>query len=224
MYLSKITLAPSATLAETLLMLQCNDAYAAHQLLWQLFHQQSERQFIYRQELMPNGLPVFWVLSQVAPDETNAQWQIQTKPFTPQLKIGQRLAFKLRANPTVWNNTTKKRHDVMMHAKHQAKQQGIDTEMLPHYMQQAAQQWLCDPKRLEQWGISLDVVPDIEAYTQHQSDKTTKQKTKQSIKFSSVDYQGVLTIQDPEKFLTQYRQGFGRAKALGCALMLIRGI
>ena len=65
-------------------------------LLWQLFHQQSERQFVYRQELMPNGLPVFWVLSQVAPDETNAQWQIQTKSFTPQLKVGQRLAFKLR--------------------------------------------------------------------------------------------------------------------------------
>lgn len=219
MHLSKITLAQSATLAETLLMLQRNDAYAAHQLLWQLFHQQSERQFIYRQELMPNGLPVFWVLSRVAPDEMNAQWQIQTKPFTPQLTVGQRLAFKLRANPTVWNNTTKKRHDVMMHAKYQARQQDIGAEMLSHYMQQAAQQWLCDPNRLEQWGISLDVLPDIEAYTQHQSDK----KMKQRIQFSSVDYQGVLTIQSPEKFLTQYQHGFGRAKALGCGLMLIRG-
>ncbi|WP_226982094.1 type I-E CRISPR-associated protein Cas6/Cse3/CasE [Vibrio harveyi] len=221
MYLSKITLAPSATLAEHLLMLQRNDAYAAHQLLWQLFHGESERQFIYRQEFQSNGLPIFWVLSLVAPEATHPQWLVQTKPFMPKLQKGQRLVFKLRANPTTWNNTTKKRHDVMMHAKYQAKERGIDNVQLAHHMQQAAQQWLCAPHRLMQWGISLETAPDIESYTQHHS---VKKSAKNPIRFSSVDYQGILTIQEPEVFLAQYARGFGRSKSLGCGLMLIRGV
>ena len=220
MYLSKITLVQSDALVEILIKLQKNDAYATHQLLWQLFHHQDDRQFIYRQELQPNGLPIFWVLSHVEPDVSFPQWSIQTKTFLPLLQKGQRLAFKLRANPTVWNNTTKKRHDVMMNTKYQAMLEGIDKEKLPELMQQAARQWLCDTKRIDNWGISFDVVPDIESCTQHRSEK----RSGQHIKFTSVDYQGILTVQDPDKFLKQYSQGFGRAKAFGCGLMLIRGI
>ncbi len=43
--------------------------------------------------------------------------------------------------------------------------------------------------------------------------------------FSSVDYQGVLTIEEPHLFWQQYQsKGLAEQKAFGCGLMLIRNI
>ena len=43
-----------------------------------------------------------------------------------------------------------------------------------------------------------------------------------SVSFSVLDFDGALTVSDPDLFLAAVRRGFGRAKALGCGLMLIR--
>lgn len=42
------------------------------------------------------------------------------------------------------------------------------------------------------------------------------------ITFSIMDFSGVLEICDPEKFLRKLLIGFGKEKAFGCGLMLIR--
>ena len=39
-----------------------------------------------------------------------------------------------------------------------------------------------------------------------------------------LDLEGLLEIRDPERFLAALAQGFGRAKAFGCGLMLIRRV
>lgn len=221
MYLSRVTLSPSRDMAAVLLNLDQNSAYSSHQLLWQLFKAEKERQFIFRQEIAPGGLPVFFVLSRVKPDSHNSIFQVQTKAFEPRLSAGQRLAFKLRVNPTVCitdKGGRSKRHDVLMHAKRQHRHQNLTGDDVKHYMDQAAHEWISNEKRLGSWGINLDSLPDIGAYTQHRS----KKKKDQQIQFSSVDFQGVLTVADPAVFLSQYTRGFGRAKALGCGLMLIR--
>jgi CRISPR system Cascade subunit CasE len=216
MYLSKVTLKPSPDLAKTLLKLGGNGVYSAHQLLWQLFRQENSRPFIFREEQGRDGLPMFFVLSSCAPVNAGDIFRIQTKPFSPQLQQGQRLAFKLRANPTICIDN--KRHDVMMHAKRQLRNKELSAGETQFHMEQAAQNWLCDEKRMESWGIQLAGVPDIEAYTQHRSRK----RSGQNVQFSSVDFQGILTVTEPSKFLNQYEKGFGRAKSLGCGLMLIR--
>ena len=82
------------------------------------------------------------------------------------------------------------------------------------------QTWFSNEKRLVQWGITLDVLPNVHSYTQHKS----KKKNGNFIQFSSVDLEGIITVTEPEKFLQQYFKGFGRAKALGCGLMLIRAV
>lgn len=220
MYLSKVSIARTATMPQIFANLFNNGAYAAHQLLWKLFDHHSQREFLYRQEQDAIGLPIFWVLSQQSPNDNFPQLQVETKHFLPKLSVGQKLAFKLRANPTICDNKTQKRHDVMMYTKHLAKANNVEPSIIKQQMELAAQQWLANSKRLEQWGISLECLPDIEAYTQHRCQKRSGTK----IQFSSVDYQGVLTVNDPEKFLQQYSKGFGRSKALGCGLMLIRGI
>ena len=40
--------------------------------------------------------------------------------------------------------------------------------------------------------------------------------------FSTLTFQGVLTVEDPAQFLAAVLRGFGSAKGFGCGLMLIR--
>lgn len=223
MFLSKVTLVSSTQSAIELAKLAGNGVYASHQLLWRLFPNEDERNFLYREEQGDNGRPVFFVLSEKQPKSLDTIFEINTKPFNPQLEIGTRLAFKLRVNPTICitdNEGKSRRHDVVMHAKTKAKSANINDAELKVLMEQAAINWISDEKRLDQWGITLDCVPDIESYEQHASQK----RHTQGIKFSSVNFQGLLTIADPDLFLKKYKQGFGRAKSLGCGLMLIRRV
>lgn len=223
MFLSKVTLQQSSQTARELAKLGANGAYSSHQLLWQLFTEENERQFLFRQEISLGGLPEFFVLSQTEPVIDPALFNVHSKAFKPNLVEGQRLAFKLRVNPTICvtdNAGKSKRHDVLMHAKLQAKQIGKDAIAAKALMEQAAHAWITDERRLQQWGMRLDMLPDIEGYTQHRS----KKKSGHELQFSSVDFQGVLTLTDSGCFLANYSKGFGRSKALGCGLMLIRPV
>lgn len=214
MFLSKVSLAAGGDGHLALLRMQRNGSYAAHQLLWQLFSIEAQRSFLFRHESMPQG-SIFYVLSESKPEQRPGL-VVQTKALQPKLYKGQRLAFSLRANPTV--HFDNKRHDVLMHAKRQAKEQGITTEQCWPAMEQAARNWLCAGSRMERWGVRIATQPVVESYIQHQS----KKKPDHNIRYSSVDYQGILSIVDVDRFWRQYCRGFGRAKALGCGLMLIR--
>lgn len=223
MYLSKITLQPTAQASAELAKIITNGAYSSHQLLWRLFTKDTKRNFIYREEQDIAGRPVFYVLSKSEPMAFENIFSVQTKIFNPVLKQKQRLAYKLRVNPTVCvTNAQGKsvRHDVLMHAKKHMKNISTDKTEATFLMHSAAQNWLTDPQRLDIWGIELDAVPEIISYNQHKS----KKKDGHFIQFSSVDFEGLLTIVDPERFLLQYQLGFGRAKSMGCGLMLIRPI
>lgn len=224
MFLSKVTLLTTTQSAAELTKLSSNGVYASHQLLWQLFPEDNQRSFIYREEQVSNGRPEFFVLSQHKPTALDTLFSVQTKAFTPKLNTGDRLAFKLRVNPTVCITDERgksRRHDVLMHVKkHATKDLKNDNAGLKIAMEQAAIQWLSDSKRLSQWGISFDALPNIESYTQHDS----KKRSGHNIRFSSVDFQGILTITDPTLFLNQYESGFGRAKSMGCGLMMIRKV
>ncbi|MCC4263862.1 type I-E CRISPR-associated protein Cas6/Cse3/CasE [Oceanimonas baumannii] len=120
MYLSRVTLADAPSARAELIKSMHKGVYGYHQLLWRLFTQQSERSFLFRHEqsdgrLVPQGEPVFYVLSREQPDNTERLFQVESRPFLPQLKSGDQLGFQLRVNPTVCRNG--KRHDVLMDAQ-----------------------------------------------------------------------------------------------------------
>lgn len=220
MYLSKVTMVSSQQTAQELAKLQRNGVYASHQLIWQLFSNHTERSFLYREEMGKTGIPEFYVLSKTEPQATLPIFSCVTKLFEPKLEQGQRLSFKLRVNPTVCSkgeDGKQLRHDVMMQVKYDARDEGLDAQTLKMRMERAAVNWLNNEKRLNEWGISFDSQPAIENYTQHKVYKKRHQ-----IQFSSVDYQGMLTVQDPLKFIHQCSTGFGRAKGMGCGLMMIK--
>jgi CRISPR system Cascade subunit CasE len=223
MFLSKVTIEHTPQARSEFLKVSGNGSYSAHQLIWRLFSDNQSRDFLFREEMSSAGEVEYYVLSAIEPDNSDQLFRIQSKAFTPNLRNDQRLAFKLRVNPTISivEGGKQRRHDVLMHAKRQARENDVnDSQAIQLAMEQAAQAWICNEKRLDTWGIQLDVAPSVERYTQHKS----KKRSGDNISFSSVDFDGILTIKNVDKFLSQYQKGFGRAKSMGCGLMLIRPI
>ncbi|ECF6066481.1 type I-E CRISPR-associated protein Cas6/Cse3/CasE [Salmonella enterica subsp. diarizonae] len=211
MYLSRITLHTAQLVPSQLLHLVERGEYVMHQWLWELFPGGKERQFLYRREEL-QGAFRFFVLSQERPAES-AIFDVKCRPFAPELSVGQILRFTLRANPTICK--AGKRHDLLMEAKRQVKTQP-DSRDIWTYQQQAALEWLS--RQGEQNGFSLREA-SVDAYRQQQ---IRREKSRQMIQFSSVDYAGVLVVNNPVLFLQRLVQGYGKSRAFGCGMMLIK--
>ena len=196
--------------------------YAIHQWLWQLFPNQEKRTFLFREERIGKGYQ-YYLLSEVAPLSNHQFFLIETKPYQPKLTTGMRLFFSLRANPVVFKNG--KRSDVLMNAKYPIRKQElkIETNEIKLRQNQAAINWLI--KQSETKGFSLSTTNDqqvncaVISYVQQQFIKKSDLKP---IIYSSVDYQGVLTVTDAELFLNTIYQGIGKSKGFGCGLFLIK--
>ncbi|ECG8590994.1 type I-E CRISPR-associated protein Cas6/Cse3/CasE [Salmonella enterica subsp. salamae] len=211
MYLSRITLHTAQLAPSQMLHLVERGEYVMHQWLWELFPGGKERQFLYRREEL-QGAFRFFVLSQEPPAES-AILDVQCRPFAPALSVGQMLRFTLRANPTICK--AGKRHDLLMEAKRRVKTQ-LDSQDIWSYQQHAALEWLS--RQGEQNGFSLREA-SVDAYRQQQ---IRREKSRQIIQFSSVDYAGVLVVNNPALFLQRLAQGYGKSRAFGCGMMMIK--
>lgn len=211
----------------------------------------SDRPFLYR-EYQRGGKTFYYLLSTEMPLQQHPFFSIQTKAFNPTFVKGQRLAFELRANPvaTVTSEQGRSsRHDVLMMAKKSMIEQGFDDPYsIDQAMYEAGVNWITQPSRMASWGVIIHPNLELTAYTQHKFRRTkkdletqidahakrstdsnadmpniSKAKNKSRlIQFSSLDYEGALEIKDPEVFLEQMLKGFGKQKAFGCGLMLVR--
>ncbi|HKK05946.1 MAG TPA: type I-E CRISPR-associated protein Cas6/Cse3/CasE [Gammaproteobacteria bacterium] len=231
MFFSRVRVDTKALDRNALFHLMQGNGYGNHQLLWRLFPDAEARPFLFRQELErepdpdgegPRGLPMFYVLSDVEPQPVPGLLGCETKPYQPVLAEGQRLAFHLRANPTVArreeNRKNTRRHDVLMDAKAAARGEGIeDAAALRERMDEAGRDWLADEQRAERCGYALVARPQVSRYQQH-----VHRRKGRDIRFSSLDYEGLLTVTDPERFQVTLARGIGHSRAFGCGLWLIR--
>ncbi|EJG0601516.1 type I-E CRISPR-associated protein Cas6/Cse3/CasE [Cronobacter sakazakii] len=211
MYLSKITLSTARLTPERLMEMMARGEYVMHQWLWELFPGVAQRQYLYRRETLQNGF-CFYLLSASAPERTHPLFEIQMRPFAPAPDEGTTLRFSLRANPVVTRNG--KRHDVLMNAKREwqlNQKQGALWTM----QEQAALAWL--DAQGEKSGFRLSQAC-VAAYRQQQVVK----KRGELIQFSTVDYEGALIVTDPARFIARLHEGFGKCRAFGCGLMLIK--
>jgi CRISPR system Cascade subunit CasE len=129
MYFSRIRIRPDV---QDLHLLISGNAYGAHQMLWKLFPARGEgRAFLFREEIAKDqipfhkgvkGEPLFYTVSESPPLSEHTIFAVESKPYTPNLSRGNRLAFRLRANPTIARKTEGKknsaRHDVVMDAQY----------------------------------------------------------------------------------------------------------
>lgn len=225
MYLSRMTFNPMADYHQLANVIS-QDGYREHQALWQLFDNDPEasRDFLYRR-VNERGRIKYYILSQRMPVDPTGMWMIDPpKHYEPKISEGQCLYFTLRVNPVVTVSSPdgkKKRHDVVMHEK---KRIGFKTlpqserPALQEIVQTSCLQWLF--KRAESNGFAIS--PEqilVDGYQRHES---LAKRQKHPVKYSTVDFQGTLTVTDPELFKKILMNGMGKSKAFGCGLLLIR--
>ena len=234
--------APVATLAPILLPDRDDDRVSnGHRLMWSLFARdgdQRPRDFLWREDV--NGW--FYTLSKWPPPDDHALFEVDPpKRFAPALGPGDRLRFSLRANPTVsrpLNGFRSQRrdptlkpsrktahHDIVMDAIH-----GLPgdarAESRRMAIQTAGRVWL--EGQGARCGFALPPAPDpsdgnippdvlrVDGYRVLRPPRKAGE-----MRIAVLDFDGVLTVTDPQRLLTALAAGFGRAKAYGCGLMLI---
>lgn len=226
-WLSRVTSRPDINYRQ-FVNLGALDPYGQHQGLWKLFEvAQEERtgrvEFLFRTE-KKDGLPVFYVLSKRQPRDRAGLWDIESKPYQPDIQIGDRLAFKLRVNPVVTREgeagSRSKRHDVVMDAKHQMNWKNLPEVRRPtlaYVAQKAGETWL--RARAERLGCKFD-----DATLRAGGYRTWQKHSAKSIELSMLDLEGCLTIADPARFADALLKGVGPAKGFGCGLLLVRRV
>lgn len=226
MYMSRIRLQPDASENKNFWQ-SLGNTYQTHRLLWSLFADGPERSrdFLYRQE-KSESLPTFYCVAERIPEDEGEVWQIESKRYEPILYVDQRLSFSLCANPIRTkrdDNGKQHRHDVVMNAKNQLKQQGVPKGKWPseaEIVQEQGFEWLA--RKGEQYGFSVgEHEVRADGYRQ---ERFYKAKGKHHVNISTVDFTGLLTVTDPDLFRNALYRGIGPAKGYGCGLLMVRRI
>lgn len=185
-----------------------------HNLIWTLFGDTEERQrdFLWRSD----GKGGFITLSARPPRESELFANLEVKPFSPVVKVGERLAFQLRANATMDRSgaTENRRVDVVMHALHEVPRDRRAWER-PRIAQEQGAAWLA--RKGEANGFETAEVR-VTDYRQIEIGRPGRKQAR----FGVLELEGVIAVTDPAKLIAGLGQGFGRAKAWGCGLMLVR--
>ena len=196
----------------------------AHRIVWLLFQDilDATRDFLWRDE----GDSKYLILSRRPPSNSLGLFELETKPFAPELSNGDRLCFSLRANPTT---TTKragskptangrlrgKRVDVVMDALFN--RPGADRPAVRDQLAaEATATWL--GAQGQRAGFEPMAPVEVESYTHIDIER----RRGRSAGISILDLKGIIKITDPAAFLDKLSRGFGSAKAFGNGLMLIR--
>jgi CRISPR system Cascade subunit CasE len=223
LFLSRITLRtdPSvATLAPILFdAAGRHRSEASRRLVWTLFADSEDwkRDFLWREDAVGR----FYVPSSRQPQDQHHLFTVETKAFEPALSPGDKLVFSLRANATIARprGDTKrvgKRDDVVMAAlKDVPKDARADRRK--DLIQQEGLAWLRRQGAaagfdFNEGGVAVDGYEPL----------TIRGGAKDALRLSVLEFDGVLTVREPDRFLAKLASGFGRGKSFGLGLMLLR--
>ena len=126
----------------------------------------------------------------------------QIKNLSPHFQSGQKFYFRLHANPTARKATFK---DENGHGKR-----------IGLYSQEDQVKWLTE--KCQTGGFEVLDMTLIPVNVIHGLQPDTKTK-KNPLQILCIQYEGVLTIKDPERFEKTLNLGIGPAKSFGCGLL-----
>ena len=205
-------------------------AYAEHQWLWRFLPAPAgtARSFLFRRR-DAEGLPRFYVVSDREPVAPSEHWTVQSKPYAPELAVGQWLQFELRANPVVTRakpDGGQARHDVVMQEKTRllkahgqtrwADWTAPERPSLADLVQRCGTAWL--QARSPRLGIQLEAESlRAEGYEQHRGKGDR-------LRISTIDFSGRFEVKDPPALRKALYGGLGHGKAFGCGLLLVRPV
>lgn len=244
LYLSRALLrhdADTPALRDALSRLDSVRAAAAHRLIWTLFGDVPDRR---RDFLWREGEPgTFYLLSARPPVPNDLFHLHEPKPFDPVIASGDRLQFTLRVNATVarkppaaspGSGVRGERSDIVMDAIH-----AVSKEHRARHREavlaDVAANWLSGQGRKH--GFSLASAEASEPWEVDEPPHTPRaaltvagyrvlrvgrSRGRKPLQFGVLDTSGTLVVDDPVRFIASLGEGFGRGKAFGCGLMLIR--
>lgn len=188
---------------------------AMHRLLWTLFADgpERERDFLWRED---NQGKIF-ILSRRPPVDAHALFELDHRPFAPELASGDRLRFSLRANAVVARGapgTPSKRHDLVMDALSQVPRSERAAAREGAVLQ-AARSWLA------RIGPGAGFDPDQIVPVAYDRLSVPRGAGRPAV-FGIMDIEGEMVVREPSRLLARLAEGFGRARSFGCGLMLIR--
>lgn len=216
-------------------------AATTHRLVWTLFADAPDRKrdFLWR-EAEPG---TFYCLSARPPEDRHGLFDIEPpKPFAPALSPGDRLGFLLRVNATRarggrppaegGQGVRGKPCDIVMDALHRMpKEERADARR--HRLVPVAHEWLSSQGARH--GFMLPPLPTSESRRESCDElggsfrvrsyrvlNIERGRGVRPLRIGVLDLEGVLEVCEPMRFLEAVRRGFGRAKAFGCGLMLLR--
>jgi len=191
-----------------------------HHLMWYLFTDGVERtrDFLWR-EMEPG---TFLTLSARRPEDPHGLFELdEPKRFAPLLEPGDRLRFSLHANPVVRRRAGPEhrlaKHDIVMHALRRG--EGERAARRLKTVREAGFAWLEQQAARSGFAVRLGEVR-IDGYAQHRM----RHRAAGTVSYSTLEFEGILRVEDPSSLLTAVTRGFGSAKAYGCGLMLLRRI
>ncbi len=227
LYFSRLNLKRTAPTAALMPLLDPPEAGQAadahHRLMWSVFSDGAarERDFLWRYDSRGR----FLSLSARMPTPNDLFEPHETKLFEPRLRPGDRLQFKLRAN------ATKDRAAASRGPKRQRKDRRVDIVMDRLYGEElagdsrselreriagdAAGEWLT------RQGVSRGFRPHFTA-VENYSTINLGRRRRQGATLGILDLVGSIEVTSPNVFVPALARGFGRAKAWGCGLMLVR--
>ena len=202
-----------------------------HRLMWSAASSETRAAFDKANPERKDGAAFLWREAEVGrkfymlgprPLETSPLFRIETKPFAAAFRVGERLSFELRVNPTVARKGeaggSSKRSDVAMARMLAEEANGADPKDRAGRRSKAAEDstrdWLV--RIGERDGFTLNGLR-LDAYRVERLPRRGPEA-----KIGVCDVCGALEVTDGERFLARVLAGFGRAKAFGCGLMLLR--
>lgn len=243
LYLSRAKLrhdAPPDTLRDALSEVASTRTAAAHRLIWTLFGDMPDRRrdFLWREA----EVGTFYLLSARLPTPSQLFHLDPPKMFAPALEPGDRLRFVLRANATVARKPAGatslygvrgERCDVVMNAIH-AVPKGQRAAARQAALPEVAVRWLSGQG--EAHGFALTYGGQGEPWEVDASNgaheavevmgyrvlRLGRSRGRKALQLGVLDLEGTLVVQDPMRFVAALAHGFGRGKAFGCGLMLVR--
>lgn len=249
MFLSQLVLNPRDAKARR----DLGSPYEMHKTLWNRFpalrRYPETREFLdrilFRVDSDPTGrnAPVVLVQSAIEPDWSglpdgyvrDPARDVETKPFDPRFRVGQRLRFRLRANPT------QKRRKIAA-GKHPRGTPGRNGYRTALYSERDQLWWLLHRRHADgfkiagQWvkGIDPDTgepVVDPETgepllFPNFRIDAIPEGRVRvgkggTDAWFLAVRYEGVLEVTDPVRFRDTIAAGVGPAKGFGFGLLSV---
>jgi CRISPR system Cascade subunit CasE len=226
LWLSRLTLSRSPSVEALKALIdpaergRATDAH--HRLIWSAFAGDPDRRrdFLWRAE----GEGVFHVLSARPPEASPFFEPPEIKAFAPSLAVNDRLEFVLRANATRTRKVErggreKKAHDdVVMNALRDVPRGEKRREVRMAVAAEAGGSWL--RAQGGRSGFSVAEVSVIDYAVQALPDYRGPRGGQPQ--FGVLEFTGVIVVEDSEVLLAKLALGFGRAKAFGCGMMMIR--